>query len=527
MRKFIISICILAVLMLPCMMLVSAQSISITPTFFDVSGDIGAWTTKSVIIHNGEEFDVGVTVTSNLEGSMIPDPAIIVPAHSDRTMNIMFVIKRSETGWLTYTSGGEQFNQLVTIKANKVNVSVMMFPSSPMPGDTVSFLITDELIQDAKGYLVCSKTGRSYLINIVDGLGTVSLNKSDSGAAFYYISTAGMTPVSKQFIIGQADGTGNNTPANITDTLTIEGQSTVAFNSRHDYIVYLNSRLQTYQSVKITNPDGSSTTGNTGYFGSVNVQFDVPGTWELFTLTPSGLIGKKNVVCQKEQKTLSVLTKDPHTDAEVQIGGVFPDAAFSVSGPEGNEEITVLTDYAVFTPMIGGTYIVTAESDTATAKPLTVNVKTSLSFGFFDPGRSGLVSTVQANKGYYIQLIGENGSAVDMTDKTVTVTNAETNTKSTVTMSANGGYWKPTETGSYSFSFKGDSQYIKTDDSLMISSGIIIPKSSSGIDLWLVGGIIFFLVAIVLVVRYRKFIPILNRAYKKGEGDTGRIVPPE
>jgi hypothetical protein len=517
----------MAFLLMPSVMLVSAQDVTITPTFFDVTGDVGSWIMKSVIVHNNGGTDAGITVTSEMDGCMIPAPATVVPAHGDRTISIIFMITKAEIGWITYTTGTEQFSQLISIKPNKVNVTVMMFPTAPKGGDTVSFLIMNDVVKDAQGFLVCMLTGNNYLINIVNGVGTVKLNESDYGAAYYSLSAENMLSISKDFTILKGSGAIDDTNGS-TSKIVIDGPAAASVGSKIDYSIYQDEKLLTNQPVKITDPQGTSSTDTTGYFGSVNVEFDMVGTWKLFTIKDT-VATTKNVIVTKTQKSLSLVTKNPAIGEEVRIN-VFSGASVTITDSEGSQQdVTVSGEYATFIPEVGGQYQVTAENSDSYASPLTFTVKTEVSYGFFDSGGRQTYA-LQKGKGYYIKMIDVEGNAIDLTGETITVTNIEDNVKETIDLFDTGGYWKPDETGEYSFSYKGDVNYLRADAQKTVSLGVVIPQqqpSSFPIEYVVLG--IILVVVIILLVRFRQFVPILNGQLprKKKEGDVGNVVPPQ
>jgi len=507
------------------------QTLIITPSFLEVEGAVGDWVVKQVTVKNTEDEEVGVTVSiDQLQHVLIPNSAFIIGPNAERNINIIFTIEEDEFGWILYTVGDNQFSQLVSVEANAEDPTIMMFPSAPKAGNTVSFLLLHEVVQNALGYVIVSQTGNSYMLQITNGMGMVKFNKSDSGNAFYHIHSEGMRPVYGEFIIapsGEDDGDngdgGNGGTGDDPVQIVIDGPSKVNVGVTSEITVYVDGKVGSMLNMKITKPDGSSMSETTSYFGGVNVEFDMSGKWN-FKVIKDDVIASKDVQCSKETKTISLVTDNPEAGKDVKIS-VFEDAEVTVSGPggfliEGSESAGGFT----FRPVEPGEYVVSAQSDTASSSNLIFSVLSEPVIQVTTVSGRQVGMSIARGEGYYIEVLGVDDDPLEV-DTDIIIINVVTGQEDEFSLKNAQVYWNPLTTGSYIIDFPGVDFYTDVEIEMRVTSASRIVEEDA--TLWWAFGFIVFIVGVAFAYKYRQFIPYLRKKSVKSANVTGENKPPE
>jgi hypothetical protein len=504
------------------------QTLIITPSFLEVEGDVGDWVVKQVTIKNTEDEEVGVTVSvDQLEHVLIPNSAFIIEPGAERNINIIFTIEESEFGWILYTVGDNQFSQLVSVTAHTEDATVMMFPSEPKAGQTVSFLLLHENVQNAIGYVIVSQTGNSYLLQVSNGMGMVKFNNSDYGNAFYHIHAEGMSPVYGEFIIAPSSGDdgGGNGGSNGDDSIqiVIDGPSKVNVGVNSELTVFVDGKIGSMLGMKITKPDGSSRSETTSYFGSVNVLFDMSGSWN-FKVIKDDVIASKDVQCSKQSKTISLITENPEAGEDVKIS-VFEDADVTVTGPggfliEGSESAGSFT----FIPSEPGEYVVKAQSDTTSSSDLIFSVLSEPMIQVTTLNGRLIGGSVTRGEGYYIEVLGVDDEPLEV-DTDIVITNIVTGQESEHSLDDAQVYWNPPATGSYTIDFPGVDFYTNADIEMRVTSAMRVVEED--MTLWWIFGFIVFLVVMGFLYNYRPlWMSLISKKKKKSDLTVGENKAP-
>ena len=452
---------------------VNAQSLSIDPPQMNVVGNIGDLIIQTVFITNNENVSVEVTVNySGTNNVFMPSNTIMINAGGTKEISIGFVVEKEEVSWITYFVNSDQFNQLVMIDIEKTDPSLMVFPSNPVPGKSVAFLLMGEGILDAHGFLFCSESGGIYPIVINDGIGTIQLGVNESGEAIARITGEGINPLFANFTIGSSSNSGSNSGYS-PPVLSLSAPSSVIIGETRDISVIEGTKPMMMTSVLISKPNGESYELVTNSFGKINVHFNEIGVWKA-TIVSGAQIITNDISCSKKQETLALLTDDPMTNMQVDIQA-FQDSAITITYPDGTVKNGVDNGGSYsFNPSKAGRYSIHAESTTATGD-ISFDVKSRPRIIITDIGGNLVDYKSNVGKMVYLRVVDSNNNPLGV-DSVLKIRDSASpfGIPMDVNIYDSVGMWTPQKSGIYVIEFPGYGVYTSAEASLTISdSGFV------------------------------------------------------
>ena len=462
---------------------VSAFNVTISPERFKFSGNARDIFTQIVTLYNHENTTIIINVTYVASGLIVVPPSFIIGPNATKDLGIVYTMQNKSSGnvtfawvnnntlnvYLIFDGTGQQIQPIG-------NASVNFFPPSPLSGLDLAIYFTGNYKGlNAEGFL--SVNNFLYRVDIIGGLGIVTLDKNAYGTAMLYIFGKSISDADsmKVFdILKKPD-----TLVTITNpaTATVDDEITAIVKSGDEPIGNID--------VTVTSPTNQRDIYTTDNLGKISFTADEEGKWKLST-TDEGQTATSNVIVEYGVLALGIAEETPPKISDTITIMTEPNAVVDVeidNMPEG--EFTASSDgFIPFNIVKGGHYTLTGNLN-----------KLRGTYSFTVPGKAEIilldstthmsVQTIEKDKRYTVQATDSSGQILTSVDS-VWISNP-TGTKELLPLIEGVAMWSPTLTGSYILSVSetattaGNSRYVlikpSAGDTFWINIAIIIISS--------------------------------------------------
>jgi len=293
----------IAVIMAMVFFVAPATALTVEPQWVEFNDEYGTWVNRNITLTNDENATVNITIepSSVLSDCYLSYSTITLAPYETKNITLGVQMKDAH-GYITYTYGGEQFNQFVLLAPISGNVTVDMLNEHPYAGDTVGFMLTPWV--SGIGYVYVPESGNIHSFNTTWGMAYAKLSNNDVGEAVAVFSGENYHARRTFTIGGEAP--------NISElVITIPD---VDFGDTADVTLMKGSTPIPDNNIQVTEPDGNNYIKVTDGDGSISVEFDKNGTWTFYAE-----YGSQNVT-----KSITVQNNNPPSN-NVQLSISCPD----------------------------------------------------------------------------------------------------------------------------------------------------------------------------------------------------------
>ena len=476
---------------------VSAFNVTISPERFRFSGNARDIFTQIVTLSNHENTTIIINVTYVASGLVVVPPSFTIGPNATKDLGIVYTMQNKSSGNVTFAwVNNNTLNVYLIFDGTGQtvqpigNASVNFFPTTPVSGLDLAIYFTGAYKGlSAKGFL--SVNNYLYRVDILGGLGIISLDKNAYGTAMLYVFGNSISDVDsmKVFDIIKKPDT----------LITITNPATATVDDEITAIVKSGDEPLGNMDVTVTSPTNQREIYTTDNRGKISFTADEDGKWKLAT-TEGGQTATSTIIIEYGVLALGIAEENPPKIGDTITIMTEPNAVVDVeidNIPEG--QFTATSDGLIpFNIAKGGHYTLTGNLN-----------KLRGTYSFSVPGKAEIVlldstthmavQTIEKDKRYTVQITDSSGQILSDVDS-VWISNP-TGTKELLPLIEGVAMWSPTITGSYILS-------VTDTGTTAGNSRYMLIKPSAGDSFWvnviIISVISFLLISIILVLYSKK-----------------------